>query len=124
MQGVEKLASTIDGMIANIEKLGKQELGTELTNWQVEDMHRKYPNTDAADNTASTEIWPRSRASQRYVPRQGPRQRRRVLITKPRMRQGRIISVRPILRPELYQKLVERFTALLEKLTWASASHP
>jgi hypothetical protein len=85
-----------------------QTMPAELTAWQREDMNREYPNTTAPDRmTAFTLIWPRSR--KRRLHRKP--QRRRVYL-----RQGRQpASQRSLLRPELFEKLCERMTALLHK---------
>lgn len=86
----------------------------ELTAWQREDMKRHYPNTDETIDGASTDIFPRSRK----VVQRSAAQRQ-----QPQPRQGvgrkRLPSKRPILRPELFDKLVERMMALLEKtMVW------
>ena len=64
VEGLEALSKKFDELDEQIKAL-QTEVPDELTAWQREDMHRRYPNTEA--NTtgglieASTEIWPRSR---------------------------------------------------------------
>jgi hypothetical protein len=125
IEGVDNLAKMIDGMIKNIDTLGNEQLGTELTAWQTDDMHRQYPNTQTEPNAASTEIWPRSRTPKRYVRKTAQRRRRGTVMLKRGKGRGRQVSTRPILRVELFDKLCTRMAALLEKsLSWASASPP
>jgi hypothetical protein len=91
-----------------------QTMADELTNWQTEDMNRKYPNTTLQNNEATTTIWPTSRL---------PQKKRQAQLRKPPIRRPqpgpRIKSKRPILRPELFDKLDARMVALLEgRLAW------
>jgi hypothetical protein len=89
-------------MADRIEELGRSDIPAELTAWEVEDMHRKYPNTETPDDhSAETEIWPTSRLAL-------ARSHRRV-----------IVRHRPILREELRERLRARMVALMEeKLRW------
>jgi len=95
-------------MVDKIAEFGKTDIPTELTAWQVEDMHRKYPNTETPDeHTAETDIWPTSRLALAKRAAE-PERRRRV-----------IVSQRPILREVLRTRLHERMVALMqEKLRW------
>jgi hypothetical protein len=114
------VTKAIEGAIAGLEDL-KPEIPVELTNWQIEDMRRQFPNTETPDeNTAETDIWPRSRSSAAHRPSTGiaigrPRGTGGRRIAAPRIvNKGEVIhSARPILRPELFQKLCERMRALL-----------
>jgi hypothetical protein len=82
-------------------------------------MHRRYPNTVLKEDTVETDIWPHSR-----VPETDRKKIREAM--KARNKVGRAASVsakgtstRPILRPLLYDKLVKRMVALMEKcLSW------
>ncbi len=89
-------------MAQRIAEFGKSDVPAELTAWQVEDMHRKYPNTETPDDrTAETDIWPTSRLAL-------TKERRKVIVWH-----------RPILREELRDRLHLRMRALMEdKLRW------
>jgi hypothetical protein len=108
-----ELGKTIDSMIAQLAAF-PQNMADELTRWQVEDMHRRYPNTTLQGNTATTEIWPTSRLPKKKKPRGLPRK------APIRPASGvRIHSQRPILRPELFDKLDQRMVQLMgDKLQW------
>jgi hypothetical protein len=91
-------------------------MANELTAWQVEDMHRKFPNTDLKDHNATTKIWPRSTAPTTNKKKIMEAMRRPIVRKNPSAKGG---SARPILRPELYDKLVKRMSELMEKcLSW------
>jgi hypothetical protein len=112
------LTKKLDAYEQQVEAL-KQAMPAELADWQVEDMGRKYPDTEVADDsTAYTMIYPRSRLPSKW---KRPLQR---LVGQMRARRGtkvyrphlpRVPSTRPILRPELFDKLCERMNALLDK---------
>jgi hypothetical protein len=95
-------------------------MADELTVWQIQDMHRRYPNTILKDKTVETDIWPHSRVVER------DQKKIEKIIRARRQSAGRkSVGVvrsgthRPILRPILYLKLVERMYELMEKeLTW------
>jgi hypothetical protein len=106
-----------------LDKMAKQltdfptEMGEELTNWQREDMHRHFPNTEVGVNEASTMIWPRSRK-----PRVVEKTRHSKLPARRPQGAARAIPTghRPVLRDSLYKQLVERMDKLMEdKLSWA-----
>jgi hypothetical protein len=112
------------GLIARLEDMSKKleefpkQMADELTAWQTEDMRRRYPNTETEENAVSTEIWPTSRVVERD-------QKKINKIIKARKSSNMIGTVkrsgstRPILRPELYDKLVARMDELMAKdLTW------
>jgi hypothetical protein len=98
----------LQGMADRIKEFGKSDIPAELTAWEVEDMHRKYPNTETPDDhSAETEIWPTSRLAlaRRAVE---PSSRRRVVVWH-----------RPILREALWLRLRERMVTMMqEKLPW------
>lgn len=111
----------IDGTEELLAKLAKYEkqiielhsaVPQEMEVWQRDDMHRKYPNTEAAtignETTASTSIWPRSRASDKKRERrfQAPKQH------QPFKRGPVTRSNRPILRASLLEQLWDRMRRL------------
>jgi hypothetical protein len=93
------------------------QMGDELTNWQREDMHRHFPNTQTPDpHTAFTLIWPRSRLTDQKKHEHKALVVRRAL---PPTFIGQHRSARPILRPELFDRLVTRMRMLLDTtMTW------
>ena len=111
----------------NIRDFAHIDIHDELIDWQVEDMHRQYPNVDSDQEYVSwyTQIWPRSRTYDqthrvqgRVVRKASRRSRAPSLATTPRLVRGAVN--RPILREALFNRLVERMTDLLgERLTWA-----
>jgi hypothetical protein len=111
-----QIAEALDSMAAQLAGF-PQEMADELTNWQAEDMRRKYPNTVLRGNEATTIIWPTSRRPQKKI-RPGAMRLaiRRAARAAPRMR---VRSRRPILREELFEKLDERMVRLMgERLQW------
>lgn len=111
---------TVDTLVQNIEGL-REAMPQELIDWQREDMNRKQPNLTVVDEySVMTEIWPRGRFSvQRAHPTRRPGQRKLAAPTV--VHKGVVVhSSRPILRPELFDRLVERMSALLKKVVpWA-----
>lgn len=114
LDGVERVVSKMDGMIKSLNELVATEIPEELTDWQTEDMRRKYPNTTKTDDGAFTRIWPTSRIA-------GQRPRRfRAAPSKTRMSggaKGQKVR-RPILRPALLESLVDRMGELLKSIHW------
>jgi hypothetical protein len=118
-------------LLKKFETFGKQldELHTqvpeELVEWQRTDMRRKYPNIEVSGDkdqtTAETDIWPRSRAEQ---PESGFTRSKRPVVAAPKRYRLRGAgrqppSTRPILRTELFTKLVDRMSKLLaEAMRW------
>lgn len=94
-------------------------MAQELTNWQTEDMRRRYPNTSVNGNVVETDVWPTSRTAEHKSSRQRvvANSLAKKSIGKPTIRlKG---SVRPILRTELFDKLVDRMDKLMsEQLSW------
>jgi hypothetical protein len=110
-----KFDATLESMLKQLNAF-PHKMADELTAWQVEDMHRKFPNTDLKENTATTKIWPRSRMPET------DKTKIRAAMRRPVIRKG---SAKPssgnraILRPELYEKLVKRMDELMSKeLSW------
>lgn len=102
---LEPVEQRLNSLSNVIDQFGDQDLPEGLTLWQTDDMKRKYPNLEQPDNkTALTRIWPTSRLQIWKL-----------------MRQGRpvVVTGRPILRRELYDKLRERMQLLMEEqITW------
>ncbi len=101
----------LQGMLDRIAGL-EDAIVQELTDWQVEDMKRKYPKTDQSTGVASTTIYPRSRTN---TPR------RRAIVRKARTgtNRGVVRHKRPILRRVLIDLLEQRMRALGERtLNW------
>src|SRR5260370_2865783 len=104
------LLRRLDAVKERIVNFGTSDMPAELTSWQIEDMHRHWPNTSRPDDhTAETDIWPRSRRSREH--RRERHQRRVELHTLPVLRTTSPIVKgvrRPILRPELFAVLCQR----------------
>ena len=102
----------LDGMTAKLTAF-PQAIGEELTVWQREDMHRRFPNTTQEQDAASTEIWPHSRREMEGRERPASRRSRplRRRTARPVVAGPRARSTRPILRPALFDQLVERSLA-------------
>jgi hypothetical protein len=115
----------LNDMQRKINHFGRVGIGEEMSNWQVEDMHRHRPFTkrNRGAKTVATLVRPhsrfevnRSRKSQRRIVR---RVRRRGELLTLVAQQTRPTSTRPILRAELLVKLHERMgQAMREKLQW------
>jgi hypothetical protein len=121
IEGLEPLLKKFETFDKQIEELHK-EVPQQLVEWQTEDMRRKYPNVKVDETPqsveATTEIWPRSRLEQeqgfkrpRPIVKQGP------TITRLKGAGRPPASTRPILRTELFTKLVDRMTKLLGEAT-------
>jgi hypothetical protein len=116
----EDVMRKLEGALRRAEEL-RETMPAELTAWQEQDMVRVRANTSAPDaQTAVTMISPRSRRS---VPLSRPRHRPRLLRPRRQATAGSqaatVRSRRPILRPELFDRLRERMSELLGK-TFAS----
>jgi hypothetical protein len=118
-----EVTDAIDKLLENVHAL-PDDFADELTEWQAEDMRRKYPETDRPDeNTAETEVFPRSRTWHKRSTGQPPgRPRRSGFLRVPRgarpksptgPRSG--FSGRPILRRELFESLSDRIGELLRR---------
>jgi hypothetical protein len=110
-----KVDEALEKMQEQLENFPK-DMGEELTKWQTDDMRRRFPNTTVDDQSATTDIWPTSRLTER--------DRSKIKATlkasgKPVTHGVRVKTNRPILREELYEKLKARMDKLLsEKLSW------
>jgi hypothetical protein len=118
----------VSGLVARLEAMSKKleefpkRMAEELTEWQTVDMRRRYPNTETEESAVSTEIWPTSRVVERdqkkidKIVRARKNAGGKALAVRTGVKGG---HVRPILRPELYDKLVVRMDELMAKeLTW------
>jgi hypothetical protein len=111
-------------MADRIDSFAKTDMPQGLTDWQVQDMRRKYPETSVEEvsneeSNASTMIYPRSRTyAQRHPHRGHPVAiHKPVLSSMPHMKHS--LLRHPILRPELFDMLLSRMSALLsEKIKW------
>jgi hypothetical protein len=123
LEGTDELQKKIAAMADKVKELHKQ-MPQQLVEWQTVDMRRKYPNIQIDETPesveATTDIWPRSRLElepgykkpARAVMRKGPTVARAKGAGRPPP------STRPLLRTELFTKLLDRMNALLEALTW------
>ena len=104
----EKLMQQFDDMQKRVAGL-EQKLPDVFLDWQREDMNRKYPKVDEHSGlSVTTLVYPRSRRQRISKPSKGKsttrKQARRVTGT-----------TRPILRPELFEKLKERMTEMVKE---------
>lgn len=127
VDGLDKLTTKFDAYKSQINELHKQ-VPAELVEWQRVDMRRKYPNTEVneapdATTTATTRVWPRSRLEAQLgnkrvtqpIVKTGPKQIRGLRLRGP----AGTARWRPILRMELFRKLIERMEKLgSEALRW------
>ena len=120
----EAIEHRFEAMTERLKTFGQEEMPQGLTDWQTEDMHRKYPETvveqGAAGSVAAiTMIYPRSRTYEQTHPHRGHPVARRTtaLSSMPRLRQSAMRH--SILRPELFDKLYTRMSLLLsDKIKW------
>jgi hypothetical protein len=124
--------AAVDGMLRKLTHFRRVDVGMELSNWQVEDLHRNRPFTmrSRGRGRAATVIRPHSlfeveqraritkgyeRAVRRLLRQLAGGKRRVRKIPKPIQR----TSTRPYLRESMYQILQRRMQRLLrDKLKW------
>ena len=123
VEGLDELLKKFETFDKQVEDLHK-EVPQQMVEWQTEDMRRKYPNikVDETEESveASTEIWPRSRLElepgfkrPRPTVKKGPTMARIKGVGRPPP------LTRPLLRTELFTKLVDRMTrAVNEAMKW------
>ena len=105
-----------DELIKNLAALDGKTAET-FAAWQSEDMHRKFPKVDGSGLSVSTEIFPRSQLPRRKNLAGGKSVRRRSIIAAGRPNASG--QHKPILRPELYDKLKERMIDMVKAAcTW------
>ncbi|MHC2399111.1 hypothetical protein ACVMGC_003655 [Bradyrhizobium barranii subsp. barranii] len=124
VEGADELLKKFGTFGKQLDELHKQ-MPEELVEWQRTDMRRKYPNIEVSgdkdETTAETDIWPRSRNEQSGSGFTGPK---RPVVAAPKRYRAKGAgrpppSTRPILRTELFTKLVDRMTKLLaEAMKW------
>jgi phospholipid N-methyltransferase len=137
LDGVDAIVKKLDEMRQKIDHFKRVDIGTELSAWQMDDLHRHgHPFTmrSRAKGTATTVVRPHSlyemiksegveleqkplhhfiRVLNKRLRHKLPRGRKLVL------RRHRHWSTRPILRSALEQQLWDRMVRLLrEKIKW------
>jgi hypothetical protein len=121
----EAVIQRFETMTDRLKTFGESDLSQGLTDWQVLDMHRKYPETEAVQegnqdqHSVQTMIYPRSRTYEQTHPHRmhAAAVRKPVLSSMPRLIKS--VLRHPILRPELFDKLYSRMVAMLdEKIKW------
>lgn len=134
--------ASLNDMLRQLHEFPTKEIGPEMTDWQTEDMHRQYPYTLVHGKQVYTIIWPRGLAKRKREEiaarnEEERADRRRELAVgrslglrklRKRKRKTRVRRItrkvyqsskhRPILKEMLFDKLVARMTALLEKIHW------
>ena len=106
---VEAMEERLLGLVERIGELDER-IASELFNWQVEDMNRRYPHVERTGEESKTSVWPRSRLNtprRRAIHR--AKQARRIA---PTVRAPVRRSKRPILRPVLAERLRQRMAQL------------
>jgi len=129
VNNADALAEAIGEMIGKITYFGNVGMPREMSEWQMQDMHRKRAATRrrrwrAHKTSAETIIRPHSRfeveRSRRYQQRLSRRLRskhKRPSVELVAIEQRH--SMRPILRESLYQRFVERMSeAMQETIVW------
>jgi hypothetical protein len=123
IEGVEAFAKKVETLSEQVKSLHTQ-MPLQLVEWQTQDMRRQYPNIQVDQTTESVEattmIWPRSRLElepgyqrpKRPTVKKAPRQYNAKGVGRPPP------STRPLLRTELFIKLVDRMQKLLEAVKW------
>jgi hypothetical protein len=126
-------ASALRRMIGNVTHLKRVGIGTALSEWQTEDMHRHRPFTmrSRAAGKATTKVRPHSLFEvNRSLYAQKGMVRVQKLLAKPRKRAYRgqfaiyqfyraRTSTRPYLRDSMFEALTVRLGELLQKeLSW------
>jgi hypothetical protein len=139
---------TLNDMLRQLREFPEKKMAPEMTEWQVQDMHRTYPYTVVYHHQVSTVIWPRGQTAKQkeaalqlkaqreaerkawHAASQGAERQtlRKQLLRERRHRRGRIRRItrkvyqnakyRPILREALFDSLATRMTNLLGTLHW------
>jgi hypothetical protein len=121
-----KMLARVQNMYDDLLTAKLETLPSEFEAWQVDDMHRKYPEVTfhpgEQEAIVMTRIWPHSRDEIAG----GARVRRLYTIPKNISHkqvlryeaQSRAPSGRPILRAELYEQLHARMVGILDSLKW------
>jgi len=113
--------ATFDKMIGQLHRL-PNDMHDEMQAWQTEDMKRARPNIEQPDqHSVMTRIWPRSRRQSKDRGKKGSRKAQRRIVPAALTGIAPQRSGRPILRPSLYELLVERMRNLLASVKWSLA---
>jgi hypothetical protein len=131
---LEGVRHSINRMVQPLEHLRTVDLGRELSEWQVQDVHRNKPFTmryrraGRAQTTFRPHSWKQVKKSILYQKRGGKllpvalgrRTRKGFLTAMARYHAFQpITSTRPYLRPELVEQLAERLIEMArEQLRW------
>jgi len=130
IEGLEELSGTIGAMIGLIDHYKRVDIGQELSDWQVNDMHRHKPFTmrARAKGSATTKVRPHSlfemkrstRAHRQLMRRLRARRKKGGgIVFIPMLVEHRHWSTRDILRREMIDSLADRMHRLKEqKLGW------
>jgi hypothetical protein len=105
----------LDAMAEGIGSL-QEMVPEEFLEWQRDDMKRSFPTATPQAGGWATVIYPRSRLTRPRAPGQkpGPKPGQRRIAAPTVVRKGVVVhSARPILRPELFEQLIDRMSALL-----------
>ena len=114
---------TLTRMQLQIRDVGHLGIPDELTTWQIEDMHRHFPNVDTDQEYVSwfTLIWPRSRTYEKKHHAGYQRRSPKRLSALPRLIGG-AKGQRPILRQGLFNRLSQRMEEMLAtRLKWITS---
>lgn len=103
----EFIGDGIDNRLQQIDSM-RESIPLEMVAWQRDDMRRQYPNIEEIGDSWLTLIWPRSRLE---VRRRAQGRKRKTVFTRA------ALGSRPILRPELFDKLHNRMRLLLANAT-------
>jgi hypothetical protein len=121
MENVKGLTEALDSMTKQLADV-PHEMYQEMDQWQTEDVHFRRAFTRLiTDTTVETVIWPRGRRRPklRGIRWKGGRKKRVLRAPPRRVRKPKPIAVqRPLLRPFLFDKLVDRMNSILEKISW------
>jgi hypothetical protein len=128
VNGADALAKAVGTMIGRITYFGGVEMPKELSDWQVDDMHRKRPATKRSRwRRGSTRVQTLVRQHSRFETERSTLYQRRLLRRLRRATGRRIItdhiqlrrSVRPVLRESLVEQLRNLMAqAMQETISW------
>jgi hypothetical protein len=106
---ISALEAALDQQVVRVKEELPLRIPEELLLWQMEDMNRKHPRVYEQEDSWFTLIYPRSRLSGRGPVRKKLPGRRKVIRPLPRAP-----GTRPILREQLFDKLVGRVIEMLQ----------
>jgi len=130
MGSITPLTNSLDDMLKQIAAM-PPEMYQQLDDWQTQDVKFRRAYTNVVDeHTVETIIWPRGRKRRKGYQGRGFRGRKARLRRKPvkekrkyvkrKIRKAKLIgSRRPLLRPFLYDMLVDRMVKnVLDPVQW------